>query len=771
MIERQVSVVMSIVGERVVRVDAAEKATGRAKFIDDMKFPGMLHASVLRSPYAHAKILSIDKSEAEAVPGVYAVCTHEDVPGKNRHHVVTDDQPFFAEDVARHYGEAIAAVAAETRELAEYAVTKIKVEYEELPAALGLENALLDEAPYVGGEENIFRRYKIRKGDVDKGFDESDIVIEHKFVTPYQEHAYLETNGALAVPGSVGDMTVYGTMQCPFYVLHAVSDVLGLPQNMVRIIQAATGGGFGGKEDVPSLVAAIAAVLACKAGRPVKYILSREEDLICMSKRHPAIVRIKMGAKKTGELTAIEADYKVNAGAYVTLSTIVLWRGTVHVAGPYRCPNVKVDAAAVATNMVPCGAYRGFGTPQVIFAHESMMDELAFRLGMDPLEIRKINALCVGDETSTGQVITEEMGMGLMETIERASEESGWAEKRKKYSNQEGETRKGIGMSTFLYGVGLGAGGNYMARAGAHIQVYDDASVLLAVGTAEMGQGMKTVLSQIAAEELGCPLENVSIIMTDTSHVPDSGPTVASRSTVVSGNALRDAAMKIKAGLYAAVSKKKGVPPEVMESRDGAIYNRENGKMLMTFGEAVNAATGTRKHLAAQGWYISPNTDFNEEDGHGNIYFTYTWVTQVAEVEVDMRTGQVTVEHLTCAHDIGRAINPTLMEGQIQGGSSQGMGYGTMEEILYDKKGRMLTTSLSTYMIPTIQDMPDVTPIIVEHPYKEGPYGAKGVGETPLMGIAPAVTNAIRSATGVPIREIPAKPERVLKSLEGEEIL
>ncbi|MCD6309353.1 MAG: xanthine dehydrogenase family protein [Candidatus Eremiobacteraeota bacterium] len=726
----------------------------------------MLHAAVLRSPHPHARIISIDTKKAESLPGVYAICTYKDIPGKNRHHVVTEDQPFLAEDVVRHHGEAIVAVGAESRELAEYALTLIDVKYEVLPAVLSIEEALKEGSPVIGGDNNIFRRYKIRKGDVEEGFRKADIIIEHEFKTPYQEHAYLETNGAIAVPGNSGDINIYSTTQCPFYVQHAISDVLGLSLNRVRVIQTTTGGGFGGKEDVPSMVAAIPAILAMKTGRPVKYILSREEDLICMSKRHPAIIKYKLGAMSTGELVAIEADYKINAGAYVTLSTIVLWRGTVHTAGPYRCPNVKIDSMAVATNLVPCGAYRGFGTPQVIFAHESMMDELALELGMDPVEIRKINALRIGDETSTGQVITEDMGMGLMETIEKAEEMSNWHEKRKRYENQEGEIKKGIGMSTFMYGVGLGAGGNFMARAGAHLQVYNDASVLAAVGTAEMGQGMKTVLCQIVSEELGCPFEYVNLIETDTSRVPDSGPTVASRATIVSGNALRDAAKKIKAEIHDTIGKKLGISPDVLESRDGGLFNKETGEKLMDFAESVRIATDRRQHLAAQGWYRCPTTTFNEENGQGDIYFTYTWVTDVAEIEVDTRTGQVKVEHITAAHDIGKAINPTLMEGQIQGGGAQGMGYGIMEEILH-KDGIMITTNLSTYIIPTTLDMPDIIPVIVEYPYKEGPFGAKGVGETPLMGIAPAITNAIRNATGIPIREIPATPERILAALKN----
>jgi len=560
-------------------------------------------------------------------------------------------------------------------------------------------------------------------------------------------------------------MTVYGSMQCPFYVHEAVAIALGIDHSKVRIVQTVTGGAFGGKEDVPSLLAGIAAIAAYKIGKPCKIILGRKEDIFSMSKRHPSLVRYRTAADADGNLLGIEVDYYLDAGAFATLSPVVLWRGAVHALGPYRCPNVKVKAYAVATNKVPCGAFRGFGTPQILFAHESQMDILAEKTGKDPFEIRQQNALKPGEETITGQKLNQ--SFGLDKVMEKAYWRSGWANKRRAlgYEKGTGDVRKGIGVSTIFYGVGLGAGGRYLARAGAFVKICKDSSVAVAVGTTEMGQGMRTVLSQIAAEQLGLPMERVFMLETDTTRVPDSGPTVASRSTVMSGNAIIDACRQIKKRMAPVAARLLDAKPGEIGFGNGRVYVDRVEDKFITFEELVRVCMEEKVHLSQQGWFEAPYTSFNEEDGQGWAYFTYTFACNVAEVTVDIKTGEVTVDNLTAAHDVGKAINPALVEGQIEGGSLQGMGYGTMEDILHNDDGHIINYNLSTYIIPTIMDAPSFAPIIVEEEFPQGPFGAKGFGEQPLMGVAPAVANAIAHAADIRPDQLPVTPERIEKMI------
>jgi len=748
---------MNVVGRKVSRVDAIAKATGRALFVDDLSFPRMLYGKVKRSPYPHAKIKEINTEKLKNINDVYVV-TADNIPGENVIPIIMRDWPVIAPGIVKHAGEAVALLAAENSEIAEELIDLIEVKYEVLPAIFDPEKAMKSEIK-VYGENNIFATHRIRKGDVERGFKSSDIVIENTYRTSYQEHAYLETQGMIAVPTSYGGIEIYGSMQCPFYVQKAVSEVLGLGLDKVKVIQAETGGGFGGKEDVPSLVAAQAALLAFIAERPVKLIYSREEDIISMSKRHPSIVKYKTGARKDGTLVAVEIEYIIDAGAYATLSPVVLWRGTIHAAGPYRIPNVKVDSYAVATNKIPCGAFRGFGSPQVLFACESQMDILADELSIDPAELREKNLLREGEVMPFGQILRN--SVGSHDTLKVALQLSGWKEKRKKYKDEKGWRRKGIGLSTIFYGVGLGAGGKHLARAGAYVQVTEDGKALFAVGTTELGQGMKTVLTQIVAEELGIPYENVSILPIDTSRVPDSGPTVASRSTVMSGNALREAIKPLK-NILLKIAREMLDTEEEIKFKEGWAYIGNEKKLGLN--EIIKEAYKRREHMASQGYYISPQTSWKDKDG-GEAYIVYAWATKVAEVEVDLLTGEVTVLRIYSAHDVGKAVNPLLVEGQIEGGAVQGMGFALMEEILMEE-GKIINPNLSTYIIPTVKDAPNIIPIIIEKAFDKGPYGAKGFGEQPLMGIAPAIINAIYHATGVRIRELPATPEKIFEELQ-----
>ena len=759
---------MPSVGLNEIRVDALEKATGKSKYIADLNFKDQLFCKPVISTVARGKIVSIDITEAMKIEGVVDVVTKDDVPGNNMAHIIFDDYPFFADGEVKFAGQIVALVAAETEKAADEGRDAVKVVYEAEKPVLTIKDAIKEDAPKIYGDDNIFKSYNIVKGDVDKAFAEADIVLDHEYVTGYQEHAYIETQGVLAVPGHDGSMLVYGSMQCPFYVHDGVAKCLGISQNKVRIIQTITGGGFGGKEDVPTLLAGVACVAAVKWGRPCKLTLNRSEDIIMMSKRHPSWSVYKTAADKDGNILAIDVKYYLDAGAFSTLSPVVLWRGAVHALGPYKCENVRVKAYAVATNKVPCGAYRGFGSPQILFAHEAQMDRLAKAVGKDSFEIRTQNALDFNGETITGQKLNQ--SFGLKKVMEEAFEKSGWAEKRPKYGfeNGEGDKRKGIGVSTIFYGVGLGAGGKYIARAGAYVEVYVDGSVTFAVGTTEMGQGMRTVLSQICAEEMGVSIDDIFCLETDTSRVPDSGPTVASRSTVMSGNAIIKACKKIKRRIAPLAAELLGAKPDELKFADGKIFVERIPDAFILFKDVVKRCYNEKVHMAAQGWFEAPYTDFNEENGQGWAYFVYTYACNVAEVTVDLKTGAIDVDRLTAAHDLGKAINPVLVEGQIEGGSMQGMGYGVVEDILHNEQGQIINHGFSTYIIPSIKDCPEIKPIIVEERFPEGPFGAKGFGEQPLMGVAPAVASAVAHAIGAQPDRIPMIPERIVDWIENK---
>jgi CO/xanthine dehydrogenase Mo-binding subunit len=721
-----------IVGSRVRRPDAADKVRGRALYIEDMAPAGALIAGVLRSPHPHARIGRLDTTAARAVPGVHAVLTAADVPGRNLIPMIQADWPVLAAERVRHVGEAVALVAAETPQALASALAAIRVEYEPLPALLDMEQAL------AAGE--VMAHWKVRKGDAAAAWGGAGlVVVEGLWRTPYQEHAYIEPNGMVAAPDGMGGVVVWGSMQCPFYVQKAVASALGCELSQARIVQTVTGGGFGGKEDAPSAPGAQAALLARATGRAVKLIFSREEDMAVMSKRHPGRIRLKLGAHEDGRLVAAEVDYLLDGGAYATLSPVVLFRGAVHACGPYRVPNATVDARVVRTHSVPCGAFRGFGEPQVVFALESAMDELAERLRIDPLELRRRNALREGDETITGHRLAS--SVGFSEVLDKVAASADWARKREAYGRDTGTVRRGIGLAACYYGVGLGAMGKHLNPAAASVVVAADGSVTVAVGTTEIGQGMVTVLSQIAAEALGCPVELVRVIEADTSRVPDSGPTVASRTTVMSGNAIRDAAARIRAAME----------PVIADS--GLVWR-----------EAVALCVQNQVGLAAHGWSVPPQTTFDFETGQGDAYICYSFSANVVELEVDTETGETRVVRVHSGHDVGRVINPTTGEGQVEGGVVQGLGYALVEEHALEG-GRIVNDQFSTYIIPTPLDTPEIVPILVEHEFAWGPYGAKGLGETPIIAVAPAVTNAIHHAVGARLREIPATPERVWAAL------
>lgn len=739
-----VSEVLHTVGKPMRRPDAPEKVQGRAVYVDDVHPAGMLYASVVRSPHAHARIKAIRTDRARALEGVWTVMTHQDVPGKNIIPMIKDDWICLASEETHHVGEAIALIAAETREAAQKAMELVEVDYEVLPAVLTIEEGF--------EREDFLAQWKILKGDADSAFSDPDnVVLEEYYRTPYQEHAYLETNGVIAQPDGMGGILIQGSLQCPHYVQKAVATVLDIEMARVRIVQLTTGGGFGGKEDAPSVPGSHCALLAWKTKRPVKLVYTREEDMICMSKRHPGKVRYRMACNREGIIQAVDVDYWLNGGAYVTLSPVVLWRGLVHAAGPYRVHNVRVHAYAVRTDTVPCGAFRGFGEPQIVFAIEAHMDAMARLLGLDPVEFRLKNVLDYGDETITGHKL--ESSCGMKEVIEKVLEKAEWKDRYPRYGRDTGRLRKGLGLALSYYGVGLGALGKHLNPAAANVVVSADGSITIAVGTTELGQGMFTVLTQICAEELGCDPRVIRLVEPDTSRVPDSGPTVASRTTLMSGNAVRNACQQIK---------------ERMEPhlQDQVIPWTSPSYRPETWPQAVSSCLQKSVQMSAQGWSVPPKTSFDVDTGQGDPYVTYTWSANTVEVTVDTETGEVVVDRLVSGHDVGKIINPQTGEGQIQGGAMQGLGYALVEEHIL-KDGRILNNQFSNYIIPTPMDTPELIPVIVEHRYPWGPYGAKGLGETPMIAVAPAVVNAIAHAVGKHLKEIPATPERVWEALNA----
>jgi len=752
------------VGTSVPRPDAEAKVRGEARYADDLVFAGMLHAKVIRSDRPHACISRLDLSAVAAHPQVVCTATVDDIPGENIVPIIYRDMPLLANGVARYVGEPIALVAAETREAAGEAAALAKVTYADLPAVYDPLDAARPGAPQVATPEaaeqgNVFNHMVIRNGDAAQGFAQADVIVEGEYEVGYQEHAYLEPQGVIAVPED-GGMTVYGTLQCPFYVQSAVANVLGLPMAKVRIVQTTTGGGFGGKEDVPSHLAAMAAVLAWKARRPVKLVLDRAEDIATTSKRHPGLIRYRTGAKRDGTLTAVEVEFYYNAGAYQTLSSAVVWRGLVHAPGPYRIPHVKVDGYSVATNTVPCGAFRGFGSPQVIFAHESQMDELARRLEMDPLDLRAKNALQVGDQTATAQQLTE--SVGLTSCLEKARAIARWEERQREvaaFNRRERFKRRGLGASTVMYGVGMGAKAPLLEKAGAYLKLEPDGSVALAVGTTEMGQGAITVLSQIAADGLGLPVELVQALPVDSSRVPDSGPTVASRTTTVQGMAVLDAAQKLRARIEDAVRHMFACPRFTLEGR---LFCIPGEPRKVDLSEVARWMWVHNWDMGTTGWVEGRPVTWDVATGQGNAYFVYSYACHIAQVEVDLLTGETRVVGFWAAHDSGKIVNPATAWGQVAGGIAQGIGYALTEE-LASQDGRILHPTLTAYHIPTAPDMPEELEVaFVEAPYSGGPFGAKGLGEVPLMASHAAVANAVSAAAGHRLRVYPALPERVL---------
>ena len=707
---------LSAVGRSLPRPDAEAKVTGTARYAADLRFEGMLHAAVLRSTHPHARVLRIDTARARTMPGVVAVLSAADIPGRRTHGIVRQDWPVLVAvgEKVRYVGDALAVVVAETPVQAEAAREEIGVEYELLPGVYSPQEGLAEGAPPVHEGGNLLKHIQVRKGEVEAGFAQADVVVEEVFHTPTIEHAFLEPEAAVAVPGEPC-LTVYVGSQIPFADREQVAASLALPLEQVRVVQTAVGGAFGGKEDIS--VQIHAALAAHHTGRPVKLVLSREESIRVHPKRHATTIRLKVGATGEGSLTAVRAEIWGDAGAYASLSEPVMTRAATHAAGPYVVPNVSVDCYAVYTNNPPSGAMRGFGVPQSTFAMESVLDILAGKLELHPLELRRRNALHVGAVTATGQLLRD--SIGLLETIDRV-EETVRALGDEVLVPSGPDKRRAWGYACNLKNVGLGGGSP--DSAGATVEVTGEGRVSVRIGAAEVGQGVVGVVAQIAAEVLGVPVEQVEVIAGDTALTPDGGATTASRQTFITGNAVRLAAEEVRAALE-------------------------------------TAAVG--RPASATAIYTPPAT--TPLGLPGDDHFAYGFATQAALVEVDTQTGAVRVLKVVAAHDVGRAVNPRAIAGQVEGGVVMGMGYALSEELLLEQ-GQIGNADLRRYRLPRSFSVPEVIPLLVEAHHGDGPFGAKGVGEITSIPTAPAITNAIHAAVGARVTSLPATPERVLEA-------
>jgi CO/xanthine dehydrogenase Mo-binding subunit len=759
---------LAVAGQSLIRTDDPLKVTGQLMYGADYPDEGFLHGKILRSPHPHALIKSIRTDKAQAHPGVVAVLTAEDVPGRNGFGAIWADQPVMCGDKVRYVGDGVALVAAETERAAQEALRLIEVDYEPLPALFDPRDALAEDAPKIHDMGNLLTLDKMIKGDVEAGFAEADVIMERTYEVPFLEHVYLEPDVTMAVVQEDGTMLVEGPMQAPFTVRRNVAAVLGVPVSNVRCRQIHMGGGFGGKEDSPIDLGCRAAVLAYHTNRPIRMVLEREEVTLQTCKRHPMIMETRIGAKKDGTLVAFEGVIYDEQGAYAGLGPKIPPAGGSHVhtlvmmPGPYVIPHVKVDAYLVYTNHPYGGAMRGFGAPQVHIAHEQLMDELAAELGMDPVDIRRKNAFVQGSVTATGQFLDQ--SVGLKETLEACAEKFDYDNRVKQcgYVDEAKTKRRGVGVGMGWYRTSIGTGGD---ACGANVYVHEDGSALLYTGITEMGQGAFTVLPQICAEELGIKIEDVRLVKPDTDMVPESGPTVGSRSTTLMGNAIILACRQVKESLVEIAAEMLEIPADRVSFRDRRVFDRDDPDKHVEFKAVAARCMATGRRLIGQGWWAPPKPSLDPETHQGNPYFVYTYSTHMVQAVVDVETGEVELEDYVAAFDVGKAINPRALEGQIEGGVAMGLGYALMEKVAMDQ-GHIQNLSLQDYLIPTTLDTPDIIPIVLEVENQHGPYGAKGIGEMPNIPATPAVLNAIAHACGGRVRSLPADPEAVFWAIK-----
>lgn len=742
---------MKQVGVGVPKVDALEKVLGKAKYGADLSAEEPLHLKVVRSSKHHAKILNIETGEALKVDGVERIFTARDIPGKNLTGAIVKDQPVLAQDRVRYVGDPVALVAAKTIEAAEEAAGKVFVVYEDLPFVSNPEEALKPYAPLIHEKGNLLLEFNVIKGDVQTGFKEAEIIIEETYTTTWVEHAYMEPDAGISYLDEEGRVTVICPNQIVHYSQREVASVLSLPLEKVRIIQSATGGGFGGRLDIT--VQCLLAVAAFHLRKPVRIVYSREEVFQATSKRHPLRIRYKSGAKRDGRLTAVEVEIFGDTGAYASYGPAVGTRAAIHATGPYEVPHVKVRSQMVYTNNTWSGAMRGFGVVQMSFAHESQMDLLAEALKMDPFEIRLKNVLRVGSETATGQTLMASVGIG--ETLRKVRE---WRDQAllPEEDSKKPFIKKGIGIGSMWYGIGnTGRANPSTAKA----EIDPDGEIRLFIGAADIGQGSDTILLQMASESLGVSLKELRLIPLDTALTTDAGVTSASRQTYISGNAVLNAIKNLKEEVVKEGSRILGVDDKSLFFEDGEIKQKSN---LLISISAREVAKRSGRILRGEGHFDPETTPLDPKTGQGVPYATYAFATHLAEVEVDTETGKVKVNRVVASHDVGKAINPRNVVGQITGGIAMGVGFVLMEEYVPGE-----TTSFVNYLIPTSKDIPEVIPILVEDEEPTGPFGAKGLGEPALIPSIPAILNGIANAIGERIYHLPANLERVVEAVQS----
>jgi CO/xanthine dehydrogenase Mo-binding subunit len=733
------------IGKSLPRKEGRKKVSGQALYVDDLSFPDMLHGATVRSASARGRIKNIS-FQGDIPWDEFTIVTAKDIPGANYVALILNDQPYLAADFVNHPEEPILLLAHRDKYLLEEARRNVSIEIEEQPAIFTLEDSLAKKE-IIWGEDNVFKKFLVDKGNVDEAWSNADLIIKGEYETGAQEQLYIENNGAIAIANPADGVTVWGSMQCPYYVHKALVKLFDLPEDRIRIIQTETGGGFGGKEEYPSLIAGHAALLAWKSGKPVKIIYDRAEDMVATTKRHPSRTRHKTGVTKDGQLVAMEIEFVIDGGAYCTLSPVVLSRGTIHGAGPYFCPNVRIHSRAVATNLPPQGAFRGFGAPQSIFALERHMDKVAQAVGLTPEEFRRRNFIHEGQTTATSQVIRE--GIDMDHLLTRALELSDYHSKREKFarSNANGSDRfgkkRGIGFATFMHGAGFTGSGEVYLQSVVSAEATVEGNVRVLAASTEIGQGTNTIFSQIASEALGLDFDSIEIVQPDTGLVPNSGPTVASRTSMVVGKLVESAVSGLKQTLIG-----NGLLPN---NYDQSEFRRACAEYIAKFGSLKTSST----------YQPPPNVHWDDEKYQGDAYGAYAWAVYVAEVSYDELTYEAHVEDFVALQEVGRVLNPVLAAGQIEGGVAQAIGFALFENVVW-KDGRMANNQMTNYIIPTPADIPPIRVYFEEIPYAYGPGGAKGIGELPMDGAAPAILNAIENATGVSFNRVPLMPETLM---------
>jgi CO/xanthine dehydrogenase Mo-binding subunit len=732
------------VGKNVSRVDGGAKVTGKAVYVDDLATPGALYGATVRSAVARGTLHGIKKDPSFDWTGI-TVVTAADIPGDNVVALIEDDQPLLATGQIRHVYEPVALVACDDPVRLQKAVAAITLDVAPLPPVLSIEDAEAKKQ-IIYGKDNVQKRYVIEHELGDKTIDEliaaCDVVLTGRYAVHHQEQMYIEPQGMIAHWDDAG-VHVTGSLQCPFYVQKAMKRAFGLEGDKVHIGQAVTGGGFGGKEEYPSILAAHAALLAKVAGKPVRMIYGRKEDIEATTKRHPARVEITTGCTKTGELVALKVECAMDGGAYVTLTPVVLSRGILHAAGAYKWKHARVHGWAVATNTPPNGAFRGFGAPQTIWAIERHMDRLADKLGKDPLALRQQNLLGIGAVTVTGQTLTQ--SVGVVECIEKATKASDYFVKRAAYAKASpptARTRRGIGAAVFMHGAGFTGSGERRLKGKVQVDLEPGGRLRIRSASTDIGQGTETIFRQIAADAAELPIDTIVVETPNTSNVPDSGPTVASRTVMVVGSIVGKGA--------------KIVADRVRASGSGA-----------DFAKLADALLAKEKTVSALVEYEPPVTvQWNDDTYRGDAYPCYAWACDIAEVEVDLDTFETKVLGFWAAQDIGKAIHPIMCAGQVEGGTLQAIGWALYENVVW-KDGHIMNARMTNYVIPTSKDAPPFTTFLVEHPFSGGPSGAKGVGELPMDGGAPAIAAAVEQAIRAKCNDLPLLPEDLFRAVQG----